>query len=467
MIDFGYWEIGQSITRAIIKGLGYAAKGGIWAYNRYKDNELQQEIEEQTAAINQPDLPPTLASYSKQGVIFGKWQGVYLTKPDDFGGHIMVVGGSGSGKTSCIAIPSLRASKARAFVIDITGELYETTKDYRPNIKVFNPLDSNAYGYNPYWSLLGSDNPAQEARAISQAIIPLPHNVRDPFWIESAQNIFTGSILHFSNLGLGFLGTIKVIQSVPARALIQEIAESDISAARYCVNGLLGMDDKTLAGIMAELSRHIVVFITDKHLVSTLKNKNTIHPTDLEYGNDIYIHIPEHLLNQWKPLITMMVNQFLRYFEQRTGNERILFLLDEFPRLGKIEAITSGLATLRSKGITICLIIQSLAQLDEIYGHDTRKVIADNCNYQAILSATDADTQGYYSRLVGTWDKPKKRYGKQLEMLGLIGSRNEGTAFENAPIIKPEEFRQLGNDVIVLTPFGFCRVEKVPYYADE
>ena len=383
---------------------------------------------------------------------------------DELGTLLSII--DNKGEIFCLAMNE-HGSVDVVFVIDIKGELYENTKDYRPNIKVFNPLDTTAYGYDPFFTLRDSDNPAQEARAIAQAIIPLPHNVKDQFWIESAQSIFTGAILHFNGLGLGFLDAIRAIQSISPKSLIQAISESSTAEARYCVNSLQDMDDKTISGILAELSRHVVVFITDKHLVSTLSRKSTITPIDLEYGNDIYIQIPEHLLNQWKNLLAMIVNQFLRYFEQRTGNERVLFLLDEFPRLGKIEAITSGLATLRSKGISICLIIQSLAQLDEIYGHDSRKVIADNCVYQAILSATDADTQGYFSRLVGTWDRPKKRYGRQLEMLCLIGNRNEDISFENAPIIKPEEFRQLGNDVIVLTPFGFCRVEKAPYYLEK
>ena len=51
------------------------------------------------------------------------------------------------------------------------------------------------------------------------------------------------------------------------------------------------------------------------------------------------------------------------------------------------------------------ILTQSLAQLDLIYGRESRQVIADNCSYKAILKATDADTQEYFSKLVGTYDK--------------------------------------------------------------
>ena len=353
-----------------------------------------------------------------------------------------------------------------AFAIDVKGELYENAGSCMS--KVFNPFCEDTYGYDPFWALHDSDNPSQETRAIAEAVIPKPHDIKDPFWLESAQSILTGAILHYSGQGMSFLDTIRAIQSTAPKDLIQEILQSDTQDARYCVNSLVDIADKTLAGIMSELSRHVVVFVTDKYLISALSYEENIHPHDLEDGKSIFVQVPEHLLNQWKPLLTMMVNQFVRYFEQRENTDTpLLFLLDEFPRLGKIEAMTNALATLRSRNVTICLLIQSLAQLDDIYGHDKRRVITDNCAYQAILSANDAETQESFSKLIGTWDRPKKSYGKNLDILGLIGGIHEGTFFEKSPIIKPEELRQLGKDVIVLTPYGYCRVEKAPYYLEK
>jgi len=124
----------------------------------------------------------------------------------------------------------------------------------------------------------------------------------------------------------------------------------------------------------------------------------------LEDGIDVFLSIPEDKLEQWKPLLTLITNQFLKHFERRPEQtaKPILFLLDEFPRLGKIENIMTALTTLRSKKITIALIIQSLAQLDYLYGRDCRRVILDNCAYKAILGASDAEAQEYFSRLVGT-----------------------------------------------------------------
>ena len=456
------WEIGQKITSTIAKML---FEGGKFAYGAYKDNQLQQQITAQTEAVTNPDLPPELASSVKRGVVFGKWQGQYLVKPEYLDGHTLVVGGSGSGKSSCLVIPTIRNWRSSVFAIDIKGELSALTKDYRHNVKSFSPY---YYGYDPFHTLHASDNPAQEAKAIAQAIIHIPPDTREPFWLKSAQNILTGAILHYSAQGKSFLEVIATIQSTPHETLIQEIVQSDVLEARYFVNGLQGLEDVTLAGIMTELSNNIVVFVTDKALISALSRPKNITPEDLEDGCDVYIQIPEHLLNQWPNFLGLMVNQFMRYFEQRSSENAYptLFLLDEFPRLGKIDAIQNGLATLRSRKVSMCLVAQSLSQLDEIYGANARRTIVDNCAYQAILSATDADTQELFSRLVGKWDKPKKGYGKHLEVLGLVSNRSESIHYERSPIIDPQEFRQLGNDAIVLTPYGYCRVEKVPYYLE-
>ena len=436
-----------------------------------------------------------IQSKSPCGVVFGKRGKMYVSKPEDLDGHVLVVGGVGSGKSSCIAIPTLRVWRDSVFAIDIKGELYEKTKQYRPDIKVFNPTDENTFGYDPYFCLYSSGNPAQEARAIAQSLIPLPLDTKDPFWIESAQNIFTASILHYSAQGLSFLETIQQIQSLAPKDLIASICDGSQLEAQYFVGSMQDMDDRVLSSIIAELSKNIVYFVTDRNLISILSRQSNITPDDLEYGNDIYIQFPEHLLRQWKSLLTLIVNQFLAYFEKRPEeNERnILFLLDEFPRLGKVGAMLDGLATLRSKKVSICLIIQSLAQLDTIYGQNERKVIADTCAYKAILGANDADTQEYFSRLVGTYDKQTTSHGTSSDIFGLPKGKTTNIYEQEKRIIKPHEFGML-EDIVLLTPFpmpftpssntasnpfsappnqqqaidvSFCRVQKVPYYLCE
>lgn len=414
---------------------------------------------------------PNLVSKNQiSGFVFGKQNNRYVTKGEQEDGHILVIGGPGSGKSSCIAIPSVMSWKERIFAIDIKGELYEKTKKARNenNIKIFNPCDRNANGYNPFYTLENSKNITQAVNQISMSIIPLNPEVKDPFWITQAQAYLTGAILFYYKFGLSFSETMIEIKSKPCKQLVALIMESDNIEAKMQMAVFADMDEKTLAGIFAEVSRHIAIFATDEDLINALDGKgNCITPQDLEEGKDIFICISEELIDQWKSLLGMMCNQFLKAFEKRAdGNDKpILFLLDEFPRLGKIEAITNGLATLRSKKIQIALFIQSKSQLNVTYGKETAEVIADTCTYKAILKASEPNTQEWCSKLVGTYDKRKISSGYNTDVLGVGKGASTNTTTEEKRIIKPEEFAYL-QDIVCIFPTGYLRVDKAPYYQD-
>jgi len=469
-------DFAAEITGYIMRVIGQASAWVVLAAARLSGRrpDMQKTAAQAAYAAKNPPVNRRLASPAPHGVFFGTRGGQYVVKPEGMDGHVLVVGGTGSGKSSCIAIPTLRNWKGAVFAVDIKGELYENTKQYRPKIKLFSPADAkNVYSYDPFVFLNASPNPAQEARAIAQSIIPLPYDIKEPFWIESAQIILTGAILHFRHEKFSFIDALKRIQSSNPRALIKAVADSSDDKAALCVQSFVDIEGKVLAGIAAEISRGIVTLVTDDDIVAALTcddGKEVITPADLEEGSDIYIKVPEHLLRQWKSLLTLMINQFITFFERRIehpDNRPILFLLDEFPRLGKIPSITDALATLRSKKITLCLIVQSLAQLELIYGLESRKVIADTCAFKAILSATDADTQEYFSKLVGTYEKIRRSQSQNFDpyINAPTGSGASYAEDNEKRIIKPEEFAAL-QEIILLypLPLNFCRVRKQPYY---
>lgn len=408
-----------------------------------------------------PKPPKELLNVNAQGFVFGQYHKKYFVKPEQADGHILVCGGAGSGKSSGIAIPSISAWNSAIFAIDIKGELSVATTGKR---KIFNPTSIDTYGFDPFYLLRNSDNPAQDAKEIALALVQEPAGAKDPFWIKAAQNLLTGFLLHYCNEGLGFVEAITEILSKPVNMHIKYVYETTKSMpALLYLSQFSGMEGKTMAGIFAELSNHLMIFATDKQVCAALSKENNITPEDLEQGYDIFLSIPEDKLDQWKPLFTLICNQFLKHFERREDKNAapILFLLDEFPRLGKIEAIATALTTLRSKKITIALIIQSLAQLDVLYGRDQRRVILDNCSYKAILGASDAETQEYFSRLVGTQSVVQKGLSTSYapdedEERGHTVSQHD----IEQRVIKPHEFATL-RDVVLLSPWGCFRAGKI------
>lgn len=396
----------------------------------------------------------------------------YVMQPQETDGHVLIIGAPGTGKTASIALPTLLSWKSRVFAIDIKGELYQKTKNVRKEIKAFNPTDRSAYGYDPYYLLRTTDNISSSAKQLALCICPLSAEVKDPYWIKSAQNMLTGFIIYYFHQGLNFAESMMKIKSQSALDLVSIIMADNDVQAKMEVSQFDGMNEKTLAGIFTELSNSITVFATDEDLQQALSGeRECITPEDLEQGYDVYCCIPEEKLDEWSSLMSMMCNQFLKAFERRKeeNNTPILFLIDEFARLGKIQSVSQALGTLRSKKIHIALIIQSISQLNAIYGKDVADVIEDNCTYKAILFAGGSETQEWCSKLVGTYEKAKNTSNYNANVAGIGKGMGTSKTTEDKRIIKPEDFAKLPaqNQLVYLFPGGAARLDKIIYWQDK
>lgn len=454
----------QNIVRTVTKDRTFSIYRWIFEFGKKKKKGV-------VAKLDNTNI--TAQSHKKvSGFVFGKEDnGKYVTKPETTDGHILVIGGAGCGKSSGVAIPTAKSWQGRMFAIDMKGELYENSKADRDEskIRVFNPTDHSACNYDPYYMIRHSNDISADARDLALSICPLPPDTKEPFWVKSAQDMLTGFILYFCQQGKDFSETMRNIKLRPVSELVDEIMASSCDKAKLEVSQFADMDAKTLSGVFTELSNHITVFATNDDLQRALSySGDAITPTDIDNGFDVFCCIPEPKLDQWKDLLAMMCNQFLKSFERRSEHCQVpvLFLIDEFARLGKIECITNGLATLRSKKIHIALFVQSKSQLNLIYGNDAAEVIADNCSYKAIIRASSPVTQEWCSKLVGTYDKIKKSNNYNADMLGIGKGQGTSTTTEEKPIIKPADFAYL-QDIVCLFPNGYRRIKKIKYWEDK
>jgi type IV secretory pathway TraG/TraD family ATPase VirD4 len=164
-------------------------------------------------------------------------------------------------------------------------------------------------------------------------------------------------------------------------------------------------------------------------------------------------------------MMTQLMTTLMNRPENR-NQPRLLVRMDEFARYGKLEIITAALSTLRSKGVAFLLAIQSLAQLDYIYGFQARQVIMDCCAYQVIAAAHDLSTQQYFSNRFGSALMWTPSFGESYhpERGEFSVSRQIGGHREN--IIYPEKFATL-DDFVVLTPFDNFLVAKNPFFRND
>lgn len=136
-------------------------------------------------------------------------------------------------------------------------------------------------------------------------------------------------------------------------------------------------------------------------------------------------------------------------------------LLDEFPLLGEMDAITNALTTLRSKKVTFCLMLQSIAQLDAVYGHNTRKIIVDNYQYKALLNITEPDSQEYFSRLIGTVPIERRSISQNYDSTTEYSTCGRQIQEFREPLILPHEFAT-NRDILLHTPYGLSGTIKLP-----
>jgi type IV secretion system protein VirD4 len=360
------------------------------------------------------------------GVFFGMMPGSnrFVGKPDYEDGHILVVGGPGSGKTMGMVVPTMMTWRGIQIIIDVKGNLYSYWKRLNKytskKIMVFGPgehKDGNCY-YDPYAFLQndGTDNLAGNARDLALALMPLVPAVNETVWIQTTQNFLTGAIIYYFDLGNSFNDTMSAIQTLSITDLIETIMESNNMAAKVYMSKLSDVNEKVIVNIGMELSK-LATLVTDPAIKKAFSSVGNCELLDWQVLNtatepfDIILEIPEANLERWEPMILLMINQLIKSLEQRPERTYkkdselppVLVMLDEFPRLGNIHAIKHGLCTLRSRGVTFVLFVQSLASLEEIYGSTASRVIADTCSYKIILSVSDTANQEYFSKAVGTF----------------------------------------------------------------
>jgi len=485
------------------KGNKHGKSGKIRKTKKEKHLELYDDSFENFNIINSNALNPALhvQNYMREGnkihekfklnlhedsgFFFGMKGNryTYIGMPADEEGNILITGLQGSGKTMAIVIPTMYSWKGFQIIVDVKGNLYRHWKSLNGHtgkrILLFSPempVGCSCY-YDPYASLRhgGEDNVPGNARILALSLLPLLSGSKvDPTWIQTAQNFLTGAIIYYFNEGMSFAETMIAIQTSPISEVIDEIMNDENLATNIYMSKLKDVQEKVIANIGMELS-NLAALVLDPAILNVLsanENCDQLDWMDLNTATepfDVILEFPEASLERWQPLMTLMINQLIKTLEKRPertykkGDEAppILVMLDEFPRLGNIFAIKNGLSTLRSRGVRFALFIQNIAQIEEVYGSVTARVIMGICSYHVVLKVSDPPRQDYFSKLMGTVESTQRSISKNFDPYNGNPTSFSSTITETRePIIQPHEFH-LHDDVIVKTDKGYFRVEKI------
>ena len=409
------------------------------------------------------------------GIVFGKWKKKYVCKDIKDDGHCFLIGGSGSGKSSCLVIPTLLSNpNVTSFVLDIKGELsFKSVKYGTEKLLIFNPQDRNTHGYNPFF-LLDEKSSSQQIletmQIIAFSLIQIPATVKDPFWKTSARNLLIGLLIYYyKQTKAGFVDVIDLILSKPIRdsiITVMDNANPNSNEYRY-INQFSEMAEETLGGIVAEMNNHLVIFVNDMDIRFAFNdNALKINPQMLEAGFSIYLSIREEKLSSYYDVLQLIINQTLAELEKRPEDAApIIFCIDELPRIlsaGKIDRLLDGARTLRSRKVTLFLITQSTEALMTAFTENEVADLISNCPYVVVLSASSSKTQRMVCEWCGRFKAKKRQWNEDGKR------RRLSISYEDKPIVTPDELMTLQNtgEAILISPYGYSRIKKTPYYED-
>lgn len=350
---------------------------------------------------------------------------------DDGEYHTLIIGQSGSGKTSALVDPqvySLSKHGESMVITDPKGEIYRRhanrLKDLGYKLVVINfrdPREGNAWNpltvpYKMYKR--GKIDKAQELlEDISQNIFISKQNNNDPFWESS-------SSAYFSGLGIGLFEDAKEnevnISSIEYMSTCGEekngistfakdyftLKGESSSAYKYAKATITAPSD-TKSSILSVFQDKIKNFASRPEL-SEMLSYSDFNMEDIGKEKTAVFLVVHDEKTTYHSLATIFIKQLYEVLidvaHKNPKGElkyRTNFILDEFANMPALKDVTSMVTAARSRKIRFTFIIQNFAQLDEVYGEKNAETIRSNCGNTIYLLTNELAALEEISKLCG------------------------------------------------------------------
>ena len=390
-----------------------------------------------------------------RGIVFGKRFGLRAYSPEQDEGHILVLGPSGTGKTSALLIPTLRSWQGTALVVDISGDIAANV--HTENKIVYDPTSEDCIPYDVFASINAVDDDTERQERLEQlAYLLLPDKANDSeagiFFTKNGRKMITAALICYYGMGWNFIEICEFFLGHDWRSLLNDIAKQQNPIANMFISSFAGASEQNTAGCKQAADDALKLFAANEKIKNALRKsasyEQSISPATLE-TNSVYIYIPDEKLKIYGDLLRIITAQSMEYFSSRPPEHKkmILFCLDEFASFGKLQ-ITEALRKLRKRHIRIMVLTQSLADLDMIYGKDERKAMLGNFKFTVLLGCKDTETQEYFSKMIG----------EKRSLLAIDPNQKPQL------IIKPADLAHLEQDLFVICDDGAIRLRKNFYF---
>lgn len=386
--------------------------------------------------------------------------------------NVMVIGGSGAGKTRFYVKPNLMQSICSYIVLDPKGEILRDLggmfEAQGIAVTVIDLVHFKGH-YNP----LVYFETDEDAMKLAHAIV---HNTKpkdavgsaDQFWDNSSIMLISAIILYLlyeapaeeQNLSTVMYmilnGQVSEDESYPAPLAMLfndlEDREPDHPAVLQYKSFLLG-STKTLQSVLVTAASNLHMFNSEQFAYMTGRDETFLPELGLQ-KRVIFCVIPDND-ETYNFLITMLYTQiFDQLFRLADSNPEykgalpvhVRLMMDEFANVALPKDFKKILSVCRSRNISCDIILQSIAQLKSLFKDDWEGIVG-NCDSLLYLGGNEYGTFEYLSKILG---KETERTVSHSIGRGSHGSSSESQQKAARDLATPDEIRRMSNDDALL-----------------
>lgn len=330
--------------------------------------------------------------------------------------NILVVGGSGAGKTACYIKPNIMQCLGSYVITDPKGELYKETSKFLEQegyeIKAFNLVNPK---YSDFYNPIANICSDQDVDTLAHILVTGASKEGggdDPFWDNTAKMLISATIyyvlsvlpLEEQNIGscLNIIRQGGSDSSIFEKLFIDDLKPEHPGRIQY--ESFKTAADKTMQSIVISSISKMRVF--DMPAIQRITSSNSIDFRNVAKKKTAIFVITSAAESTYDFVSTMFFSQMFSILYKQADDygsrlpNQVYFLLDEFANVGQIPDFQKKLSTTRSLGISISIIVQSLDQLESLY-KDSYENILGNCDTQLLLGTNSQKTAEYFSKSLG------------------------------------------------------------------
>ena len=416
---------------------------------------------------------------NKKGIILA--ENNYLPVDKRGNVNVLVVGGSGSGKSASYSIPNAYQMLGSYVFTDPKGELYDRTagylKEHGYKIKVLNLVHPQfSDGYNPLMHISSEIDVDVIANTIVKGQKSEGSSGSDPFWDDSAEMLLKALIYYLmatrpeeeQNLA-SCAEMVRAANSNGGSNLLTELMSQlpYDHPARMNYKSIEIAPEKTYSSILSTLQSKLGKF--DSKEIAELTSTNTINFEDIGTEKTAVYVISSDTHGAYDFLLTIFFSQMIQQlydFADNNGGalkERTYFILDEFANIGRIPDFDKKISTSRSRRISFSVILQNLDQLEEIYekAHET---IIGNCDTHIFLGSNSQKTVEYFSKALGEKTISHQNISTNRDKEHNKTGTSDSDQIMGRALMTPDELRRMNNDLCIIFEKGIKPIKANKYY---